>query len=277
NHEIQVYTHPADFEGESLDAVFILDISRWERLGALAEIIRDFSKPKICIDHHPYTGGFADYHLVNTKACASAEIVYDLIYYLGIPLNKKIAECIYASVLSDTGSFTFSNTNARSHKIAADLMQQHINTREIFEGLYQNHTPERLRFMGKVIANLQFDCESKLAWSAVSRQMLDEHGLCPEDVEGFVDLPRNCGAVVLSILFLETAPEDIKISLRAKGKFNANKLAGIFGGGGHNHASGIRMFGPLETVKQTILEEARRAMKAYLEEDLTAKTRLTPH
>jgi phosphoesterase RecJ-like protein len=264
HHEVKAYDKNKGLDGLNPDAVFILDISRWERLGDLADPIRQCGKPKICMDHHPYSGGFADYHLVNVNACASAEIVFDLIKYLNLPLSKTIAERLYASILADTGSFSFTNTNARSHEIAAELLSHGISSRTTFEHLYQNHTPDRLRFLGKSLSNLQFECNGKIAWMSVSNQMLKEHGLQQDDVEGFVDIPRNCREVLLSIVFLEVEPNDVKVSLRAKGNFNANKLATIFGGGGHNHASGIRILDSLPNAERMVLEEARKAMGPFL-------------
>ncbi len=247
-----------------MDAVFILDISRWERLGSLSDPVRFCGRPKICIDHHPYSGGFADYHLVNTEACATAEIVYDLINFTGIRLDKRMAECLYASMVADTGSFSFSNTNARSHKIASELLTYGVCPRTVFEQLYQNQTPERLKFLGAALSSLRFDCNQKLAWMTISHEMLKQYGLDFEDIDGFVDLPRNCRSVLLSVLFLEVEPNDVKISLRAKGDFNANRLAGLFGGGGHNHASGIRLTGPLPVIEESVLKEARKAMQPFL-------------
>jgi phosphoesterase RecJ-like protein len=261
NKEVKQYQ-----SGESLrdiDAIFILDISRWERLGALADVVRDSGKPKICMDHHPYTGGHADYHLVNVQACASAEIVYDLVRFLGITITPAIAEPLYTAILSDTGSFSFSNTSARAHQIAFELMDFGVNWRSIFEKLYQNHSAERLKFMGKVLSTLQLDCDQKLAWITIPHQMLTDNNIHPDDVEGFVDMARNCKNVLLSVLFLEVEPDDVKISLRAKGNFNASKLASHFGGGGHNHASGIRLIGPLPQIEQTVLAEARNALENY--------------
>jgi phosphoesterase RecJ-like protein len=234
-----------------------MDISRWERLGILADPVRLSKKPKTCIDHHPYMGGFADFHLVNTKACASAEIVYDLLHFLDIPINRRIAECIYISIVADTGGFIFSNTNQRTHHIAAELLEHEIDPGSIHENLYQNHSAERLQFMGQVLSNLRFECDAKLAWMSVSKQMLQDFKMSPDDLEGFVDLPRNCKSVLLSILFTEVEPEDIKISLRSKGNFHSSKIANRFGGGGHHHASGIRMQGPLHEVQELILSEAR--------------------
>jgi bifunctional oligoribonuclease and PAP phosphatase NrnA len=258
--EVQAFDEKTGLNGFALDAVFILDISRWERLGALADPIRHCGSPKICIDHHPYSGGFADHHLVNVNACASAEIVYDLIQYLNLPLSKSIAERLYASIVADTGSFSFSNTNARSHEIASHLLSFGVSSRATHENLHQNHTPERLRFLGQSLNNLHFDCDGRLAWMSISNQMLKENGLQQDDVEGFVDIPRNCREVLLSIVFLEVEPNDVKVSLRAKGNFNANKLASTFGGGGHNHASGIRILDSLDNAKKMVLEEARKTM-----------------
>lgn len=262
--EIQAFEPEIGLNGYPLDGVFILDISRWERLGNLADPIRLCGKPKICIDHHPYSGGFADHHLVNVNACASAEIVFDLIKYLNLPLSKKIAECLYASILADTGSFSFTNTNARSHQIASELLSHGVSSRNTFENLYQNHTPERLKFLGKSLSEIKFDCNGKLAWMSISHQTLKENGLHQDDVEGFVDIPRNCRDVLLSIVFLEVEPNDVKVSLRAKGSFNANQLATMFGGGGHNHASGIRILDSLSKAERMVLTEARKAMIPFL-------------
>lgn len=260
--QIEVYTNGAGLSDYSYDAVFILDISRWERLGPLAEPIRLCSKPKVCIDHHPYSGGFADYHIVNVNACASAEIVYDLLCYMNVPLSFRMAQAIYAAMLADTGSFSFSNTNARSHRIVSELLEQPLPARTIYENLYQNFTPERLRFLGKCLSGLQFDCDGRIAWMSIPYEVLQEREMTPEDVDGFADLPRNCRTVQLSILFLEVEPGDIKISLRSKGDFNSNQLASLFGGGGHCHASGIRLSGQLSDIEHLVLKAAREAVRS---------------
>jgi bifunctional oligoribonuclease and PAP phosphatase NrnA len=262
--EIQVFAKDDLLSNYQFDAVFILDISRWERLGLLADPIRDCGKTKICIDHHPYSGGYADLHIINLEACASAEIIYDLIHYLDIPVSRRIAELIYASILSDTGAFSFSNTSARAHNIACELLNYGIQSRKVFEQLYQNHSPDRLKFLGKALSNLQLDCDQQLAWITIPYRMLVENEVLPEDTEGFVDIPRNCKEVLLSILFLEVQPNDVKISLRSKGNFNSNQLAARFGGGGHYHASGIRLTGSLPEIEQALLSEARKAIDAVL-------------
>lgn len=258
NHEIQLYEDSLDLQG--FDSVFILDISRWERLGPLSDPIRHSGKPRICIDHHPYIQSYEDYRLVTLQACATAEIIYDLIQYLGISMNPRIAECLYTAILTDTGAFSFSNTNARSHEIAAHLLAYNVPARKIHELIYQNHSARRLQFMGKALSNLQLDCKGKLAWMTISHSMLKENQIHPDEIEGFVDMPRNCRDVLLSVLFLEVEPNDVKISFRAKGDFNANRLAAQFQGGGHNHASGARIQGSLHDVEQMVLSAARLAL-----------------
>ena len=177
-----------------------------------------------------------------------------------IRITRPIAEALYTAILADTGSFSFSNTTSRSHQIACDLLSHGIAARSLYEKLYQNHSARRLVFVGKALASLQFDCNDRLAWICISHKMLQELGIHPDEVDGIVDMPRNCRSVLLSMVFLEVEPNDIKISLRAKGKFNANQLAGKFGGGGHNHASGIRMAGALHEVESAVLAEARIAV-----------------
>ncbi len=148
------------------------------------------------------------------------------------------------------------------------LLSYGICPRTLYENLYQNHTPERLKFLGAVLDRLQFDCEQRLAWVTVSQQMLKENGMTPDDLEGFVDLPRNCRSVLLSMLFAEVETDDVKISLRSKGDFHSNKIAAQFGGGGHSHASGIRLSGNLQSVEETVLSEARTALRSFLKDNI---------
>lgn len=249
-----------ELDPAAFDAVFVLDISRWERLGPLAEPVRHCGRPKVCMDHHPYSGGYADFHVVDTSACATAELVYDLICDLNFPMTQEIASALYTAILADTGSFSFSNTTPRSHQIACDLLNHGIQARSLHEKLYQTHSARRLLFLGKALSSIKFDCNDRLAWMSISHKMLLASGIHPDEIDGFVDLARNCKSVTLSMLFLEVEPNDIKISLRAKGQFNANQLAGKFGGGGHNHASGIRLASTLEQAEQSVLDEARKAV-----------------
>src|SRR5205085_8005074 len=122
----------------------------------------------------------------NLGACATGEIVYDLIHYMGIPITPRIAECLYTAILTGTGAFSFSNTNARTHTIAAELMDHGVQTRLIFEQLYQNHTPERLKFLGLGLSQLRFDCNQRLGWMTISNEMLRQNNIHYEEVEGFV-------------------------------------------------------------------------------------------
>jgi bifunctional oligoribonuclease and PAP phosphatase NrnA len=264
NNEINQYDPAVGLKDQPFDCVFILDISRWERLGDLATVLQASSKPKICMDHHPYIASYEDHRLVFQSACATAEIVYDLIRLLGVTVNRRIAECLYSAILTDTGAFSFSNTSVRSHQLAAEFLSTGIDSRKIYEQLYQNYSANRLRFSGQVLASLQFDCEEKLAWMTVTYQQLQENRIDPDDLEGIADTPRNCKNVLLSILFLEVKPGDVKISLRAKGDFNANRLATRFSGGGHAHASGIRMLCPLAEAERRVLDSARDDLKPFL-------------
>ncbi|PWT93185.1 MAG: hypothetical protein C5B54_02265 [Acidobacteria bacterium] len=237
------------------EAIFILDISKWERLGPMKEVIRNHPAIKICIDHHPLNGDFADVNLVCEDACASGQLVLELIDSMNGTLTREIAEPLYASILTDTGTFRFPNTNARTHAAAARLLSLNIDSSQIYEQIYERCSPGRVKLLGMSLCNLEYLHSGRLAWMMVTQAMMRQTGVEMEEVEGFVDIARGIRNVEASLLFLELSDERVKVSLRSKGDIDVNQFAGKFGGGGHRHASGILLNGPIGTAVNQVLQE----------------------
>jgi phosphoesterase RecJ-like protein len=238
------------------DVIFILDISRWERLGNMAQMIRNHPGIKICIDHHPLHGNFADINLICEDACASGELVLRLINSMNVPITPHIAEPLYASILTDTGAFRFPNTSSQTHAAAAQLLSTGIQSEIIYDQIYERCSPARVKLLGMALTELQYLHEGRLAWMSITQSKLQETGVEVEEIEGFVDIARGIRCVEASILFIELTDQKVKISLRSRGCVDVNTFASAFGGGGHRHASGILMEGPLPFAIERVLQSS---------------------
>ena len=236
------------------EVIFILDISKWDRLGPMNQVIRNHPGLKICIDHHPLSGDFADINWICHDACASGELVLKLITEMGGQLTADIAEPLYASILTDTGAFRFPNTNSRTHSAASLLLETGINPAQIYEQIYERCSPARVKLLGMALCNLEYLHSGRLAWTVITQEMLCKTGVQPEEIEGFVDIARGIRDVLASLLFLELPDGRVKVSLRSKGDVDVNAFASRFGGGGHQHASGILMDGPIDAAVKRVID-----------------------
>ena len=240
-----------------MDAVFILDISDWERLRDLGKLLRTFAVAKVCIDHHPAEERMGEVDIVLPDASSTGEIIYDLLIKLGARLQGKMVEALYTAVLTDTGSFRFSNTNSRAHEIAADLISRGVKPHHIYQEVYERQPANKMRLLGQILNNLNFSKDGRLVWFTVTQAILRATGTQPRDTEGFADFPRGIDGVELCLMFLETEKGQTKISFRSKGRVVINGLANRFGGGGHPYASGALVDGPVQEVVPRVVDEAK--------------------
>lgn len=242
-------------------AIFILDISDWERLRELGKVVQPLPMRKICIDHHPHTQPFADIDVIYPEASSTGEIMFELLTGLGGSVDQKTAEALYTAILTDTGSFRFSNTTARSHQVIARLIDAGALPPLIYQRVYESQRRERVRLFAKALDKLRYEAGGKLAWFVISQAMMRETGGQPRDTESFPEYPRSIEGVEVSIMFLETETGRVKVSFRSKGRYVINGLANRFGGGGHLYAAGALMDGPLEQAIKAVLEEAVNLFK----------------
>lgn len=239
------------------DYIFILDISDWNRLKQVGEAIRDLRITKICIDHHPAHDRFGNINLIDVDASSTGEIVYDLIRFCGGNINQRIAEALYTSILTDTGSFRFSNTNVRAHSICGELVEHGVSPHKVYQKVYEHQPASKVKLLGYVLYNLRLEQNGRVAWIKVSKEILDRIGTKPHDTEGFADYPRVIDGVEVSIMFIEMDKGRIKVSLRSKGNYVINQIAKKFGGGGHPYAAGVLIEGrPDEYIPKVLKEVA---------------------
>jgi len=243
---------------ENADVFFILDISDWGRMREVGTKIRSSSKIKICIDHHYCPAPLTKLDFIDTKVSSTGELIYDLLNEIGATLNNRMAESIYTSILTDTGSFRFSNTTPKAHKIASRLIKEGVNSHKIYQQVYEQNSQSKMNLLGLVLQNLKFECDGKLTWFNITQKMLKQVKANPWDIEGFADFPRSIRGVEVSLMFAELDQRRTKVSFRSKGRIVVNSVAMMLGGGGHEFASGALMEYPLRETNSIVIEETMR-------------------
>ncbi len=256
---LEVYSQNHDDWIKDCDLLMILDISTLERLGGMEPVVRGSEAKKICIDHHAGNGGFADLNITDINACAAGELIYDMLIEADTVIDKDIAEALYVAILTDTDSFSNSNTTSRTHTVVSELLGYGLDQPKIYKNIYENFTWERTDLFKKALSTLENDCGGRLAWLYVDAEMVANSGAQREEMGGFVEFLMTINDVQLGIFFLEVPGRGTKVSIRSKGLINSHLFAGKFGGGGHIHSAGIRKFElDMHKVMTDVLAEARK-------------------
>lgn len=232
----------ADQVLDEAEWVFCLDFNHMGRTKQMAPKLQSLSAVKILIDHHqePDVATF-QYGVSNTAKSSTCEMVYDFIVQSGHrdKINKFVAECLYAGVVADTGSFRFASTHASVHHMVAALKEQGLEHTRVHENLYDNFLENRLRFLGHILCNrMDIYYELNTALVHVSRQDLLKFDIKTGDTEGLVNYPLSIQGIKLVGLVIDR-DEERKWSFRSKGDFDCNTFARqYFRGGGHFSAAG---------------------------------------
>lgn len=262
--DYELYRAESDKTLSEADWLFCLDHNHFSRTKSMAAKLAALSCTKILIDHHqePDAAAF-DYGDSNTAKSSTCEMVFDFIVKSGHQnlLNLSIAECLYAGVVADTGSFRFSSTQASVHRMVACLKELGLEHTKVHEALYDNFFENRLRFLGHVLTNrmeINYELNTVLMW--VSKQELSKYDIRTGDTEGLVNYPLSIQGIKLVGLVIDR-DEERKWSFRSKGDFDCNTFARkYFQGGGHVNAAGGRDSASLqETInkfKQAIEENS---------------------
>lgn len=226
---------------EKAELVFCLDFSVLNRVNELGELIRQSNAFIVNIDHHQDPEDFAHHRLWSTQAAATCELVYELIVSLGDKelIDKHIAACLYAGILTDTGGFRHPNTTKNVHLVVAELIEAGANATEIANLIYDSNSLNRLKFIGFAITKrLVVREDLQTAYFVISKKDLKKYQSQTGDTEGLVNYALSLDGVKLAALFSERE-DSIKISFRSSVDVAVNKFAAThFGGGGHKNAAG---------------------------------------
>ncbi len=241
---------------DQADGVLIVDTCSFSQLEPVADWLKKSPLPKLVIDHHGTRDPITPHLLVDESAAATCLIIYELAKSAGWSIDAATASNLFIGLSTDTGWFRHSNTDARALHAAADLISHGVKAYELFESLYQQDSPGRIRLLGEALGTLELHADGRLAFMSLSRASFDRAQATAADTEDIVNEPLRIASVVVSVLLVEQPDGQIRINFRSKAPDSAGlrpvvdvaAIAKEFGGGGHRHAAGARSRDPMPVV-----------------------------
>ena len=261
------FTNARQFRGEfEPETIVAVDVASVQLFGENNDLPRYSRHVDLCIDHHAGNSGFADFTLVDSTAAAAAELLYQVIVAMDVPVTPHIADCLYTGVATDTGCFRFSSTTANTHLTAAKLIEAGCHVEELNTLLFD--TKPRARMEAERIArnHLEYHLEGRCALIYLTRDEIRQSGVDPADLEELTSLPVSIEGVKVGITLRQQPGGSYRISVRTAKGVDACAIARRLGGGGHNRAAGCELLGNLENAKNAILAEVAAELDAPQEE-----------
>lgn len=247
-------------EDRDYDTVILIDTSDIERIGVVKNLFEKAEKT-IVIDHHLSNPGFGTISYIRPEASSASEMVYDL---LGEDqVDVAMAEAIYLGIISDTGVMQYSNTTRSTLEAVGVLLEKGVRSTKIIDQIFYQRTYDQNLLLGRVLLQSQLMLDGQCIISAVSKEEMDQFGITPKDFEGIVSQLRNTKGVEVAVLLYETQEGVHKASFRSNEGCDVNKIAGVFGGGGHIKAAGATITGPIWEVIARIMLEVEKGMKEF--------------
>jgi len=252
-------------DSESYDSAVVLDCSDLHRVGEVVSTINRIPVV-INIDHHVTNTGFGNFHLIDTSACACTEIVYRLIRQMDVSINKDIATSIYTGILTDTGSFRFSNTNKAAFAICEEMVALGVNPYKIAQHVYGTYSLGRLKLLNLALDSIEISYNGKLSIMTLTQDMFNKTHTQPEDVDGLINYAKSIEDVKIAALIQEHHNSEgdsrpfnsYHVSLRSDGAVDVAEIASSFGGGGHSSAAGFNIESNLGDLKSKIFSLAEK-------------------
>ncbi len=212
------------------------------------------------IDHHLNTNPFGDLNWVDSSAAAVGEMIYQLLLAMDAPITLEVATNLYVAIFTDTGSFQYSNTSAKTFSIVADLVHLGVRPSDVAQSIHMAHPPERIKLLGRLLNTLEIHSSGKIASITLSHQMLEETGAAPNDVEGMVNYPLSISGVEMAAFFRQDQGDSFRVSLRSKDRYDVSKVARLMGGGGHKNAAGLSVEGNREEAAGKVIGELEKLL-----------------
>jgi phosphoesterase RecJ-like protein len=244
------------------DAVFVIECSDLKRPG-IGNLENQLT---VNIDHHTTSEHFGTINWIDPTASAVGEMIYNLCKAIGGRISKEIAECVYLALVTDTGSFHFSNTTDRTLKVASELVKAGARPSEISEVVYNSYSWSRIELMRQVLDTVKRDPSGRVAWMRQTLEMVEKAGAVDGDNNGFVNMPLAAKDVVAVCYMREVQPGAYRVSLRSKDGLNVARIAERFGGGGHKNAAGCRVTGDWDEREREIVAALVEAVEKHFGE-----------
>ncbi len=241
---------------EKYDAVFVIECSDLERPG-IKGLENEFT---VNIDHHATSEHFGTINWIDSTASAVGEMIYNLCKAIGGKITREIAECVYMALVTDTGSFHFSNTTDRTLKVASELVKAGVKPAKVSEAVYNNYPWSRIELMRQVLDTVKRDESGQVASLRQTLKMREVAGAVDGDNNGFVNIPLTARDIVAVVYMREVGPDEYRVSLRSKGDINVARVAEKYGGGGHRNAAGLRIEGNWDDKEKELVAAVREAV-----------------
>lgn len=248
-------------DDSTFDLCIIVDCENLERVGSAFKYLSN-CKSIMEVDHHPGANRSDGVNVLDSDAASAGDIVYKLLKEAGVRITIDIAECLMTAIVTDTGSFKFSNVKPDTLRIAADLLEAGASTGIISQKVYDTRSLPSVKLLGIALGNIKTMSKGRVAWSYVSRENLSETGALDSDTEGIVNYTRSIKGVVVGMLFNEAPNNVTRVSFRARDGYDISQIARKFGGGGHKAASGATIEKPLNEAMQMVLDAVVQWMES---------------
>jgi phosphoesterase RecJ-like protein len=241
-------------EPQNFDVAIVLDTAVKDRVGKCLPAV-GHADAWLNIDHHVSNPRFGDLNYIDSTSPATGQILFELFREGNLPLTYEMADNLFVAISTDTGSFQYPSTTARTYEIGAELVRMGANVGALSQKLYESYPRRRLEMLKALLNVLQFTSNDRVASFALTQKTSKAMGALPEDNEGLIDYIRGVNGVIVAAFFEELEDNRVRVSLRSKDpQADVCKVAQLFGGGGHTLAAGIRMSGPLEKAQQLVLK-----------------------
>ena len=250
---------------QAAEVIVVLDASGdWQRMGRVGRALSQTEAIKLCIDHHPDSTDFVDIAIIDLDAAATAELVYDFILTVNGSLSVKMAEAMYAAIITDSGSFRFPKTTPRTHRVAAALLTAGADPLYVYNQIYEQYSLNRVRLKGHVMDSIKTETNGQIAYYGLDQDTLKAYGVKVSELDGFASLGQEIGGVRVVIFCLQSSKNKVKISLRSDGSCTINQIATEYEGGGHPSAAGATVTGHLEEVMADVVQKAKQLLENCL-------------
>ncbi len=244
------------------DCFVVLDCSDLKRTGEVYKL-NISNKPVLNIDHHISNRFFGDVNWVDPSASSCSEMIYKLHKRLHAPMDKDTALALYTGMMTDTGSFRYSNTSAFTHQAVSELLEFGINVTQVYRNTYENIPLSDVKLLLKLLVKVEFYHRGKIAGFKITQDLLRGRNSCIDLADFVLSFGRAIKGVEVVVVFKENLKcnKEVRVNLRSQGKVDVNKIASLFGGGGHKAAAGCTLHGDIAQVSKKVLAGIRRYLK----------------
>lgn len=250
---------------EKPDLIVVVDTNTIFRTGAaFLRYAEKLDCPILYIDHHPCAQATQNDHCIDTSAAATGQLVGELIEYMGIQLDQKMALPLYTAILIDTSSFRYPTVTAKTHEMVAKLMATGINPPRAYNGIYGTKNIQHLHMLGTVLASTNSNKAEDIAWIELKKEDLEKFHIDIEDTHAFINHLLILDDVKVACMFRDDGAR-VKVSLRSSGNYDVGLIATALGGGGHSHSAATLISKNGNETTSKIIQETVKNIEKLLE------------